>query len=103
MHDIVERLTEAAAMRDELKERYWHRASSLKREAADEITRLRQLLSEAVKREKEARGKALEEAAKAAGSAFDPKSMCLITESQAQGRAFCSINRILAALQSEER
>lgn len=54
MADIVERLTEAAAMRDELKERYWHRASSLKREAAAEITRLRQLLYEAEKREKAA-------------------------------------------------
>ncbi len=55
MTDIVERLTEAAAMRDELKERYWHRASSLKRDAAEEITRLRQLLSEAETREREAR------------------------------------------------
>lgn len=65
MTDIVERLTEAAAMRDELKERYWHRASSLKREAADEITRLRQLLSEAQKREMEARAKAIGDAAEA--------------------------------------
>ncbi|KAA3503247.1 hypothetical protein DXM27_10335 [Rhizobium rhizogenes] len=35
----------------------------LHKEAADEITRLRQLLSESQKREKEARAKALEEAA----------------------------------------
>lgn len=70
MTDIVERLTEAAAMRDELKERYWHRASSLKREAADEITRLRQLLSEAEKRERDAR-EALEEIA-----AVEPRSNC---------------------------
>lgn len=35
----------------------------LHKEAADEITRLRQLLSEAEKREREARAKALEEAA----------------------------------------
>ncbi len=66
MTDIVERLTEAAAMRDELKERYWHRASSLKREAADEITRLRTALSEAEQRVKDARRAALEEAAQIA-------------------------------------
>ncbi|MEP9376151.1 hypothetical protein ABLE91_05515 [Aquabacter sp. CN5-332] len=41
MSDLVERLLQAADMRDELKERYWHRASSLKREAAAELSRLK--------------------------------------------------------------
>lgn len=78
-------------------------ADAISMARVDEREKCRQLLSEAEKREKDARRVALEEAVKSAGSAFDPESMCPITESQAQGRAVGSINRILAALQSEER
>lgn len=95
MTDIVERLTEAAAMRDELKERYWHRASSLKREAAAEITRLRQLLSEAEKREREARAKAVEDVL----SALTAHELYQYRPKAFQG----FIDYARSALQSEER
>lgn len=98
MTDIVERLTEAAAMRDELKERYWHRASSLKREAAAEITRLRQLLSEAEKRQKEAREKAIEESAMVV-DAVSHKGM----HGSLWQTKFAKAASDIRALQSEER
>lgn len=111
MTDIVERLTEAAAMRDELKERYWHRASSLKREAADEITRLRQLLSEAEKREKDARRQALGDAARTHEARVtelrnDPTSYKngKITKSAKRASDFHERSaQVILALQSEDR
>lgn len=74
-------------------------------QAADEITRLRQLLSEAEKREAEARGKALEEAAKIADQyVWDDHALAQATS---LGRAVhCQSVEIAAAiraLQSEER
>lgn len=107
MSDIVERLTEAAAMRDELKERYWHRASSLKREAAEEIARLRQLLSEAETRERDARVKALEDLKSAAERVGkrDAYSDDVIKYAFQRGvvAAAKRFSSAVSALQSEER
>lgn len=68
MSDLVERLRKAAIMREDLKERYWDRAASLKREAAEEILRLRS-------ENERIRNEAMEEAAKVAESVRAPKSI----------------------------
>ena len=71
----------------------------LMEEAADEITRLRQLLSEADKREREARAKALEEAAQVA------EKTGANNEDDWPGETWISlcIAAAIRALQSEER
>lgn len=99
MTDIVERLEYIGSICE---------AEGIARAAYDgatEITRLRQLLSEAEKREKEARAKALEEAAKVADRyTFDEHAM-----SQATGIGHAihhnamEIAGNIRALQSEER
>ncbi len=90
MSDIVERLK---ATKHGL---YW----DLARDAIAEITRLRQLLSEADKREKEAREAALEEAAKVA----DEMPVLLMTSPvHVKAASPQDVARRIRALQSEER
>lgn len=68
-------------------------------QAADEITRLRQLLSEAEKRESEARAAALEEAAKVA----EDKAQAWSTSKGGEIDACLDTAAAIRALQSEER
>lgn len=111
MSDIVERLIEKAGMR-RLKAGKdvvgWTKPSprfAILREAADEIVRLRTLLSEAGQREKDARAKALEEAAKGCDAVADrplqgpEHGVWERAERQTAKRLAQSIR----ALQSEER
>lgn len=111
MSDIAKSLTKAVIAAEEragtmpakeavkLRPSDWHTLCKTAREAADEITRLRQLLSEAEKREKAARRSALEEAdqicakALSEGSPIHPIALKYIT----------GIRNALIALQSEER
>lgn len=81
-------------------------------QAADEITRLRQLLSEAEKREREARAKALEEAALRVDAKADSYQAEArdVRGSERDRRLYASVaNRLrgaasdIRALQSEER
>lgn len=86
----------------------------LHKEAADEITRLRQLLSEADKREREATAKALEDAAVVAERAIaeftsdarawaSEKMPAAASQAKAQAKAAEMVAERIRALQSEER
>ncbi|WCA57817.1 hypothetical protein G6M16_008935 [Agrobacterium tumefaciens] len=81
---------------DKLLAKFLIREAEEAAELANEIVRLRQLLSEAEKREREARAKALEEAAKA----------CVAEDRHGpwqRTNAGFHFARVISALQSEER
>lgn len=96
MSDIVERLRGV----DHLSIEDCFLQSPLFDQAANEITCLRQLLSEVEKREREARAKALEEAAKVA----DEMPVLLMTSPvHVKAASPQDVARRIRALQSEER
>ena len=107
MSDVVELLRKAAFVRYK---NGWE-STSLAKDAADIITRLRQLLSEAEKREREVRAKALGDAASAifVMGAWSPHYEKLVPNTFDEGTsaAYEIVREIQgkaeSALQSEER
>ncbi len=100
MSDIVERLSVAWEKQPGAAMTKINRILIERKDAIAEITRLRQLLSEAETREREARAKALEEAAKVA----DEMPVLLMTSPvHVKAASPQDVARRIRALQSEER
>ncbi|QHJ81416.1 MAG: hypothetical protein [Bacteriophage sp.] len=114
MSDIVERLSVAWEKQPGAAMTKINRILVERKDAIAEITRLRQLLSEAEKRESEARAKAIEESAKVADKAIaefledakaweSEKMPAAASQAKAQAKAAEMVAERIRALQSEER